>query len=165
MADNQKLGVQVRDFLKTNKERKFTREELWSEVFADDSVALAVDADTQRRAIGRAREHAHELGGYITHAVAANGFTYMWTDLAENAVDPMLHYTKIVIGQEDVLNNIKNFVKEVKVLRATDKSAELDLIIHLAEDSQTQCEMARRNMERTANFLIEHRRRERAALS
>lgn len=161
MADNRELGIRVRDYLKIHKERKFKRDELWSEVFASDEKAAAVDADTQRRAIGRARESAHLVGGYITHAVAANGYTYAWTELSENAVDPMLHYTMIVIGQEKVLEGIKRFIKELKSIKAVDNSAEIDLIIDLAESAQTQCAITRRNLEKATKYLIERRRKDR----
>lgn len=161
MTDNQELGRRLRDFMVTHKEQKFTREELWAAAFAGDADALGVDSDTQRRAIGRAREQASGLGGYITHAVAANGYTYTWTELAENGIDPTLHYTKIVMGQEDVLEGIKKFVQEIKTIKATDKSAEIELIVQLAESAQTHCELARRNLEKATNFLIERRRNER----
>jgi hypothetical protein len=53
---------------------------------------------TTRTAITRARDLATEAGLHFPPAVPQNGFRYMVTGLAADAVDPTLHMTRIEAG-------------------------------------------------------------------
>lgn len=157
MTDNRELAHRLLDFLVQHPERKFKRHELWQKAFCDDPDALTLDDDTQRRVIGRARELTL-AGSYITHAVAANGFTYTYTKQSDNGVDPMLHFTKIVAGQQDVLANITTFVKKMKGTITPENRAEIELLVYFAEEARNAAEIAQRMLLRITDKNIDARR-------
>lgn len=56
------------------------------------------DSATTRAAIRRARDLATEAGYHFPPAIAANGFEYRVTNLAEDALDPTLQMSRIETG-------------------------------------------------------------------
>lgn len=56
------------------------------------------DGSTTRSAVRRARDLATEAGYHFPPAVPANEFRYRVTDLAEHALDPSLHMSRIERG-------------------------------------------------------------------
>lgn len=79
------------DFLVTRLNKGFTIAELCRALGLQDGA-------TTRAAIRRARALATEAGLHFPPAIAANGFTYKVTDLAENAMRPTAQMGRVEAG-------------------------------------------------------------------
>ena len=94
------------DILRMEKEVKFT----WPELISLDPAVFGMGGQRSRTIVNKVRELAANDGLYFRHACPANGFTYMLTSNAAEAIDSEVQLRLIQYGVEETADNVADLM-------------------------------------------------------
>ena len=92
---------------------------------------------TTEAAIKRARDMATEAGYHFPPAVPAQGFKYMVTDLAADAIDPTIHMSRIEAGVRARKETGMEFLRRERRNLAPDERPIADMMLAFYDQTRT----------------------------
>lgn len=143
-------------FLLVNMGTGYTKPELC------EALDITPSATTES-AIKRARDMATEAGYHFPPAVPANGFRYMVTSLAEDAIDPTAHISRIEAGVRARKETGMEFMRRERKTLPNDLRPVVDMMLTVHDATQAALAAIQKAADDMTVSLVKARREQRKA--